>query len=141
MTESTLWWVLAGVTVAMELLTGTFYLLMIAIGLIAAAVSVYFGASPTVQLVLAAVVSGGSVLAWRSYKLKVPAVLPAGSNPDVNLDVGETVHIEAWDSEGNGSAKYRGASWNVSLAPGSQAASGLYQIVEVVGSRLVVKKI
>jgi membrane protein implicated in regulation of membrane protease activity len=141
MTESTLWWVLAGVTVAMELVTGTFYLLMIAIGLIAAAVSVYFGASPTVQLVLAAVVSGGSVLAWRSYKLKVPAVRPAGSNPDVNLDVGETVHVDAWDSEGNGSVKYRGASWSVSLAPDSHAASGLYQIVEVVGSRLVVKKI
>jgi membrane protein implicated in regulation of membrane protease activity len=141
MTESTVWWVLAGATVALELVTGTFYLLMISTGLVAAAVSVYFGAGIVVQLVVAAVVSGGSVVAWRSYRLRVPAVLPANANPDVNLDVGETVHVDAWDAEGNSSVKYRGASWSASLVPGSSPSAGLYQIVEVVGSRLVVKKV
>ena len=33
MAESTVWWLLAGVAVAAELVTGTFYLLMIALGL------------------------------------------------------------------------------------------------------------
>ena len=32
MAESTVWWVLAGSAVALELLTGTFYLLMVAVG-------------------------------------------------------------------------------------------------------------
>ena len=141
MTESTFWWVLAGATVALELVTGTFYLLMISVGLVAAAVSVYFGASAVVQLMVAAVVSGGAVVAWRSYKLRVPAVLPASENPDVNLDVGETVHVDAWDADGHSSVKYRGANWGATLAPGSPAVAGQYQIVEVVGSRLVVKKV
>lgn len=30
---ATLWWLMAGVTVAIELLSGTFYLLMLAIGM------------------------------------------------------------------------------------------------------------
>ena len=33
MSEATLWWVIAGVTVALELVTGTFYLLLLAIGM------------------------------------------------------------------------------------------------------------
>ena len=36
---ATLWWVAAGIVVAAELATGTFYLLMIALGLAAGAVA------------------------------------------------------------------------------------------------------
>ena len=35
MAEPTIWWMLAGAAVALELLTGTFYLLMFALGLFA----------------------------------------------------------------------------------------------------------
>ena len=41
MADSTLWWLLAGAAVAVELLTGTFYLLMFAIGLAAAAIAAH----------------------------------------------------------------------------------------------------
>ena len=37
MEESTIWWLLAGGMVVAELITGTFYLLMVALGLAAAA--------------------------------------------------------------------------------------------------------
>ena len=40
---STLWWLMAGVAVAIELLTGTFYLLMLAIGSAAGAVVAHTG--------------------------------------------------------------------------------------------------
>ena len=36
MAQSTLWWLLAGTAVGVELATGTFYLLMLALGLAAA---------------------------------------------------------------------------------------------------------
>ena len=39
LSASTFWWVAAGVAVAVELATGTFYLLMIALGLAGAAVA------------------------------------------------------------------------------------------------------
>ncbi|MGP1609540.1 MAG: NfeD family protein [Burkholderiales bacterium] len=138
MTESTVWWLLAGAIVAIELLTGTFYLLMLAIGLVAAALAAHGGASLTVQLLIAALVGGGAVVAWRNHKKASPA-LPASANHDVNLDIGETVRIEHWSADGSASVKYRGARWSVSLIAGATPSPGLHQIVEVVGSRLVVK--
>lgn len=141
MAESTIWWVLAGAAIAVELVTGTFYLLMLSMGLVAAAIATHLGATATVQLVVAAVVGGGSVVAWRGYKQKTPSALPAGTNHDVNMDVGETVHVDIWDPDGTSSVKYRGANWRVSLAPGATPAPGLHRIVEVIGSRLVVKKL
>lgn len=141
MAESTIWWVLAGVVIAVELLTGTFYLLMLSMGIVAAAIAAHLGASASWQLVVAALVGGGAVVAWRSYKKRTPSALPANANHDVNMDVGETVHVEAWSSDGKSSVKYRGANWRVSLVAGESPAPGTYCIVEVIGSRLVVKKV
>lgn len=141
MAESTLWWLLAGAMIALELLTGTFYLLMLSLGVAGAAIAAHLGASVTVQLVVAAVLGGGFVVAWRSYKKHQPPALPAGANRDVNLDIGETLHIDAWEEDGTSTAKYRGALWNVSLRTGAASSPGPHRIVEVVGSRLVVEKL
>src|SRR6478735_7202301 len=56
MADSSLWWLLAGAAVAVELVTGTFYLLMLAIGLAAAALAAHSGAGLTTQLVAAAAI-------------------------------------------------------------------------------------
>ena len=141
MSQSSIWWVLAGAVVALELLSGTFYLLMLSLGLVGAALAAHLGTSITVQLVVAAVVGGGFVLGWRRYKQQKPSALPASANRDVNLDVGETVLVDAWNSDGTGSVRYRGANWNVCLATGASPAPGLHQIVEVIGSRLVLRKL
>lgn len=141
MAESTLWWLLAGGMIALELLTGTFYLLMLSLGVAGAAIAAHLGASVTVQLVVAAVLGGGFVVAWRSYKKHQPPALPAGANRDVNLDIGETLHIDAWNDDGTSTAHYRGANWSVTLRTGAASSPGLHRIVEVVGSRLVVEKL
>lgn len=141
MAESTLWWLLAGGLVALELLSGTFYLLMLSLGVAGAAIAAHLGASVTVQLVVAAVLGGGFVVAWRSVKKRQPPTLPAGANRDVNLDIGETLHIDAWNEDGTSTAHYRGANWSVELRTGAASSAGLHRIVEVVGSRLVVEKL
>lgn len=141
MSESALWWVAAGTLIAVELATGTFYLLMLAVGLIAAAIAAYLGAMLTMQWLTAAVVGGGAVVLWRSYKQSQPAEAPAGANRNVNLDVGEIVRVDAWAADGNATVKYRGAQWDVTLMTGETADVGNYTIVEVVGSRLMVKKV
>lgn len=141
MAESTIWWLLAGSVIAVELLTGTFYLLMLSLGLAGGAIAAHLGATVPMQLVVAAMLGGGLVVAWRSYKKHQPPALPAGANRDVNLDIGETLHIEAWNEDGTSAAKYRGAVWNVSLRAGAVSTPGLHRIVEVVGSRLLVEKL
>ena len=65
MEESTIWWLLAGGVVAAELLTGTFYLLMLAVGLAAAAIAAHLGLSTALQIVTAAVVGGRAAQAPR----------------------------------------------------------------------------
>ena len=141
MPESTIWWLLTGTAVAVELLTGTFYLLMLAIGLAAGALAAHAGAATTVQLVTAALVGGGAVGAWHLKRGRLPRGPAASANRDVNLDVGETLHVDAWNPDGTASVKYRGANWTVVAAEGEPQAAGAYRVREVIGNRLVVEKI
>ncbi len=139
MSEPMAWWILAGVVVAVELLTGTIYLLMISIGLVAAALAAHVGAGITIQIVVAAAIGGGAVAAWHFLRVRHPAAARATANKDVNLDIGETVHVLHWDAEQHTTVKYRGADWAASLAPGAPAIIGPHRIVEVLGSRLILQ--
>jgi membrane protein implicated in regulation of membrane protease activity len=141
MAESTIWWLLAGTAIGVELVTGTFYLLMVALGLAAAALAAHAGMSLTAQIVIAALVCASTVLVWRRFKQSQPADVNYSANRDVNMDVGETVNVETWNPDGTSSVRYRGANWAVSSVSGGPLATGPHQVVEVVGSRLMVRKL
>lgn len=141
MAVSTIWWLLAGVLTAAELVSGTFYLLMVAVGFVAAALSAHAGLSVTVQLSVAALVSTALVVAWRSYKGRNAVVLAANENRDLNMDIGEFVDVQHWDENGSCQVKYRGANWQASRHADDQPSMGKHQIIEVIGSRLILKKI
>jgi membrane protein implicated in regulation of membrane protease activity len=98
---STLWWVLAGALVIAELLTGTFYLLMLALGSVAAAV--------------------------------------AASNADVNMDIGQTVHVTEWLTDGQARVPYRGAAWTVRHVGDGSPEPGAHRIIAVHGNVLDVQ--
>src|SRR3954468_13863896 len=117
MADSTLWWLLAGAAVAIELLTGTFYLLMLAIGLAAAALFAYAGASLPVQVVVAAVVSVATVGGWHLLRHRFGATSGAGNNMD--FDAGEQVHVGAWTAENTSTVRYRGTTWTALPAGGT----------------------
>jgi membrane protein implicated in regulation of membrane protease activity len=138
MSEVTLWWVLAGAAVAVELATGTFYLLMMALGLGAGALAAHAGLGLPGQLVAAAVVGGGAVAAWHLKRSRQPNAAPAERNRDVNLDVGERVQVLAWDAHGNAQAAYRGAVWAVRYQGQGTPAPGEFVIQAVEGNRLIV---
>ena len=142
MAESTVWWLIAGAAVVLELLSGTIYLLLLGAGFAAAAISAHLGAGLSAQLVVAAVVGVGAVLTWYMVRRKGRPSRPASqANPDVNLDIGGTVLIEAWGADGTASVRYRGAQWTAVPRPGAAPATGMHRVAEVVGSRLVVDKI
>ena len=141
MAESTIWWLCTGAVVGVELVTGTFYLLMLALGLAAAALATHLGANTVVQMLVAAVVGGGAVTGWHIRQLRRPTSLPASANRDVNLDIGETVQVDAWNPDGTASVKYRGASWTVIHRSGNTPSTGAHRVAEVIGSRLLVDKI
>ena len=139
--QTTIWWVLAGLLVAVELATGTFYLLMLAIGMVAGAIAAHLGMPIVGQIVAAAVVGGGAVVLqyWRGKKQLKAA--PANANRDVHIDIGEMVTVEAWAPDGTTTVKYRGAVWTAVMAhPGVAAGVGQFRILELLGNRLVLEK-
>lgn len=141
MSASTIWWLLAGAAVAIELATGTFYLLMLAIGLAAGALAAHTGGTLAVQLVAAALVGGGAVAGWYAKRRREPAALPATANPDVNLDVGEVVRVDAWGSDHTALVRHRGATWTAVPLGGTPQGPGPHRVREVNGNRLVVEKL
>ena len=100
MEESTLWWILTGITIAAELLTGGIYLLMIALGMAAGAVAAHLGLHVSIHISTAAIVGVLSVMLCRRIRGRRMPELPAAANPDLNLDIGETVHVPEWNSDG-----------------------------------------
>jgi membrane protein implicated in regulation of membrane protease activity len=138
MADSTIWWLLAGTAVAVELVTGTFYLLMLAIGLAAGALLAHAGAGPVAQVLAAAAVGGSSVVGWYYAKKRRPEDPSIRADRSVNLDVGETVHIERWNPDGTAIVKYRGATWTAVHRVGEIPVAGPHRVAELVGSRLLV---
>jgi membrane protein implicated in regulation of membrane protease activity len=125
LSNASVWWVAAGVAVAAELATGTFYLLMIALGLAAGALAAHFGMAQPLQLVAAAVVAGGATALWHWRRMARAGVpLPTARDRDVNLDIGERVRVPAWASDGTARISYRGSTWAARLQPGAPAAPG-----------------
>lgn len=129
------WSVIALVAVVLELFTGTFYLLMLAVGLAAGALAALAGLSTVVQALIAAVVAAVATELLRRKRGTATRV-DASVNPDVNLDIGQQVNVDTWNGT-HARVLYRGAQWDAELAPGAEARSGPYRIAQVLGSRLI----
>lgn len=136
------WFVVAGVLVILEIFTGTFYLLMIAVGLAVAGLAALLGVSASIQYIVAAIVGVIATYALRRSKFGRAQKTSAARDPNVNLDIGQTLVIKDWNKEPDGQSRsramYRGAMWDVDLAHGAVAQAGTFTIQEIRGSRLIV---
>lgn len=143
-----MWMLAAGVLVVAELVTTTLYLLMVAIGLAVGSVVALMGFGVEWQLLIAAVVALTATYVLRRSKFGRRTRVKAERDPNVNLDIGQSITVEHWqhDAGTNGAGgggytarvKYRGAMWDVELAPAANAGAGLFFIHEIRGSRLIV---
>jgi membrane protein implicated in regulation of membrane protease activity len=138
LSNASVWWVAAGVAVAAELGTGTFYLLMIALGLVAGAIAAHLGLGAEMQLLVAAIVGGGATAVWHWRRgLRAGPRVDIARDRDVHLDVGERVHVSAWAADRTARIRYRGSMWSARLAPGADPAPGDYAVAAVEGIWLV----
>lgn len=141
MTNSTMWWLVAGGLVALELFTGTFYLLMLALGVAAAAIAALLGASLTAQLLAAALVGSSAVVAWHLKQRQRAKHPSAQLHDNASLDVGEVVQIDQWLPDGTALVKYRGAQWSAVHRQGVGPYPGAHRVAELIGNRLLVDKV
>jgi membrane protein implicated in regulation of membrane protease activity len=134
----TWWWLLAGALVALELITGTFYLLMLALGGAAAALAAHAGAGVSVQIACAAVVGLMAVVLWHLWRQR-SSEPTARAQRSVNLDIGEQLLVDAW-TDGVADVKYRGAQWQA-ICRHAAPSPGLHRVVELQGNRLVLEPV
>ncbi len=142
MDDALIWLGLAGLLVILEIFSGTFYLLMIAFGMLAGAAAAWFGLSNPLQMVCVALVGIAAVLLLRLRRKQDGAAPGAAADPSMNLDIGQSVRVDAWQGSGPGPyharVAYRGAQWDIELEKGAQPVPGDFVIREVHGSRLLV---
>ncbi|MDR0250406.1 MAG: NfeD family protein [Burkholderiales bacterium] len=127
-----IWWVLALVLAGVEMMTGTFYLLALALAMVAGGVVGWLG--------------GG--FAWQLFAVGATGVLGCfaayywhrkGGKPkkQVAFDVGQRVRVLNWNDDGSARVSYRGSWWDAIAARPETPRRDSMVIVEVRGSILV----
>ncbi|HEX4779669.1 MAG TPA: NfeD family protein [Usitatibacter sp.] len=128
--ETWLVWAVAGfVLVIAELVSGTFYLLVVGVGAFAGALAAWLGAGLVVQALVSGLVSVVGAWLVHTWHARQP-VTAQGSN---FLDRGQPVVLEGWANETASIArvKYRGSTWEARLAqPGERPAPGTTLYIE-----------
>lgn len=135
-----IWLAVAGVLVAIEIFSGTFYLLMIAIGLAAGGLTAVAGLPLFIQFIVAGIV--GILVTLILKRSRVFHKPDAQRNPAVLLDIGQTLDVGKWEKPDNGNYRarvnYRGAPWDVELLPDGEPVAGQFVIREIRGAILLV---
>ena len=112
--ETYLWWAVAGIAlIVIELVTGTFYLLVIGIAALAAAASSHLGHTFATQALIATAVAVIGVVIVMRYRAQQSSAPSAGAS----LDVGQSVVLESWIDEKDRIARvrYRDALWEATV--------------------------
>jgi membrane protein implicated in regulation of membrane protease activity len=126
-----IWWIVAFALVALELTTGTFYLLVYGLAAAAAGIAAWLGVGSVGQLVIAAVIGIAGTLALKKWRQA------AATGADLqDLDIGQSVVIEQWQDR-RGQVKYRGALWDAEAKDDSVDISKPLFIRAVRGTILV----
>lgn len=129
-----IWFVAAGALGAVELLSGTFYMLVLACAALFGAAAAWAGASLSLQFAAAAAAAVlGCFLVWKRHQ----AELRRDRGP-VSLDEGQTVEVAEWKADGTAEVRYRGAQWVATAQAGFERMPGRWVIVRTEGPRLVI---
>ena len=139
MSLSWIWFGLAVLALIGEVLSGTFYLLVIAAAFGLAGLGAWFGLTWALQMAIVGVAAMLGVLVLRrSGVLRKVGSMDDRRDVNVNLDIGQIIQIDAWREDGTSRARHRGAEWEVKLVPNVAQTPGLHRIVEVRGSQFLV---
>jgi membrane protein implicated in regulation of membrane protease activity len=130
------WWMVAVVLVIAEMLSGTFYLIAVALGLTAAGLIAYMGIGWEGQAAVAALLCSVSIAAtyrWKQGQDK--------EQSNLAYDIGQSVQVVSWADDRHARVSYRGAEWVAELSDTASADSTRqnWRIKEVIGSRLIIE--
>jgi membrane protein implicated in regulation of membrane protease activity len=136
------WFILAAGLVILELLTGTFYLLVLALGCAGGGIAAWLGLGISAQLIATALVCiVGWALLRRRQRRNTEGLPELDSDAAVNFDIGQKIQVASWSVEGHSTVMHRGSQWQAELAQGSKSDPGMFTVVKVVGNKLILRHI
>ena len=127
--DAYLLWLLLGLgLVIVELLTGTFYLLVLGVAAFGAGAVAWFGGGFAAQSIAAAAVALVGAYLVHAYRTRNAA------QQMVSIDAGQPANFEKWVDQPAGLARvrYRGASWDARLESDASLQPGA--LVYVLGT-------
>ena len=139
-----IWFVIAAFALILELFSGTFVLLLICLGAIAAGVASWLQLDIIIQLALLAIIPVIGIFVLKrmgKFHLRNPLASEADSN--LNLDIGKSVFVERWDDERRlALVKFRGAQWQAKPADNyEKLISGKHRIIAIRGISLIIEPV
>ncbi|MCM1129089.1 MAG: hypothetical protein NC211_05040 [Alistipes senegalensis] len=143
MTDWVLWLVAAGLLVAVEIFSGTFYLLMLALGCAAGGLIALAGWGLAFQFAGAGIAGTAATLLLAKSRFGMKKLLSSAHDPSVNLDIGNVLAVHEWQTGCDGAryarVSYRGAMWDVAPGEKVQVRPGRFVIREIRSNCLIVE--
>lgn len=135
MKEDLAWAIVGLALVIVELLSGTFYLLVLGIAAFGAALAAWLGQGFPVQVIVGSVIAAGGCYGVHVYRAK------NATQQMPQVDAGQPASFESWLDQAARRARvrYRGASWDA-LVDGDAAvdAGAMLYVVTTNGNTLKV---
>ena len=126
------WFLLAFGLLALEMATGTFYMLIVSIALGLAGIGALLGLNVPLQITFCAAASIiGTVLLRRMKGVRI------GKMISQSLDIGQSVQVLSWREDGVARVHYRGTEWDAELESSSLTRDGILYIKAIQGSKLI----
>ncbi len=131
------WFLLAFALLGLEMLSGTFYMVVFSIAAATAGIAAYFHFSITVQLIAATLVGIVGIRVLRTWKNANSLADPTATR---NPDIGQSVQVESWREDGSLRVQHRGSQWDAELdSPDTPRDVPLY-IKDLRGSVLILSR-
>jgi membrane protein implicated in regulation of membrane protease activity len=127
-----IWWIVAAALIAAELVTGTFYLLVVGIAVACGGVAAWLGSSGPYPWLTAGVLGLAGVVLLERWKRG------RGATPtQPGLDVGQMVQVQSWGPDRTARVSYRGSTWDAELASADTPQGETMYIAATRGSVLI----
>ena len=137
MADYLIWFTVGLVLVITEMVSGTFFLLVLGVGAFAGGVAAWGGLGIWPQSMIAVLVAlAGTAWVWHLRRGTLKDQMPS-------LDIGQFAAFESWVSRETGLArvKYRDTFWDAKIEGPAEAQTGeLFTIVAVEGNTLRLSK-
>jgi membrane protein implicated in regulation of membrane protease activity len=126
------WFLLCLVLLGIEMVSGTFYLLVVAIAAAVAGMSALLGMAMVGQMILSALTGIAGILILRN---SIRNQVTDAAN--FSIDIGQPVRIIKWNGDRSARVNYRGTEWDAQLESPETPSDVTLYIASMQGSSLV----